>query len=70
MANTKAETMSPANAFMSRRTLLESAGTSLLLAPLGASARFPDPFTSDLPQACRLTCMTTIGPCHTVSPEG
>ncbi|MFT4025549.1 MAG: hypothetical protein QM676_01915 [Novosphingobium sp.] len=98
MANTRAETMSSTNASLSRRALLEGAGTSLLFVPLGAiagctaalpsghgatggswatggtraigaSARFPDPFTSDLSQACRLTCMTTIGPCHTVSPE-
>lgn len=38
-------------------------------ARIGDTARFPNPFTHDPGQACVLTCMTTIGPCHTLSPE-
>ncbi|KAF1710496.1 intradiol ring-cleavage dioxygenase [Pseudoxanthomonas kalamensis DSM 18571] len=37
-------------------------------AAIGDPARFPDPFSSDLGGACVLTCMTTIGPCHDLSP--
>ena len=36
---------------------------------IGAAARFPNPFSTSLEAACRLTCTTTIGPCHTASPE-
>src|SRR5690606_14806471 len=38
-------------------------------ARIGDAARFPDPFGDDLSTACALTCMATIGPCHTTSPE-
>ena len=38
-------------------------------ARIGDASRFPDPFTGDLSGACVLTCMATIGPCHTASPE-
>lgn len=36
---------------------------------IAANARFPNPFGASLEGACRLTCATTIGPCHTTSPE-
>ncbi|RZS35719.1 intradiol ring-cleavage dioxygenase [Corticibacter populi] len=36
---------------------------------IGAGTRFPNPFGASLQGACHLTCMTTIGPCHTESPE-
>lgn len=36
---------------------------------IGQAVRFPDPFTNSLESACRLICSTTIGPCHTASPE-
>ena len=38
-------------------------------ARIGAATAFPDPFTAGTAGACVLTCMTTIGPCHTASPE-
>ncbi|MCD9028424.1 hypothetical protein LDO26_09405 [Luteimonas sp. BDR2-5] len=38
-------------------------------AAIGDPARFPDPFAGVPASACVLTCMTTIGPCHTTSPE-
>ncbi|WP_211164084.1 dioxygenase family protein [Parazoarcus communis] len=38
-------------------------------ARIGAASRFPNPFTASLEGACRLACETTIGPCHTASPE-
>jgi protocatechuate 3,4-dioxygenase beta subunit len=37
-------------------------------AKIGSAERFPDPFGA-LGNACVLTCMATIGPCHTLSPE-
>lgn len=36
---------------------------------IGQAMSFPDPFTDSLESACRLICSTTIGPCHTASPE-
>lgn len=36
---------------------------------IGQAARFPDPFADSFESACRLICSTTIGPCHTASPE-
>lgn len=41
-----------------------SGGTSRI----GDAARFPDPFGQVAGDACMLTCMATIGPCHTLSP--
>ncbi len=38
-------------------------------AAIGDPARFPNPFDVVPASACVLTCMTTIGPCHTTSPE-
>ncbi|MFT4257551.1 MAG: hypothetical protein QM599_11410 [Pseudoxanthomonas sp.] len=43
-----------------------SGGTALI----GDPARFPAVFdAAGIDGACMLTCMTTIGPCHTLSPE-
>jgi|GEM_PF-209554 len=38
-------------------------------AAMVAAATYPDPFESDAPTTCTLTCAATIGPCHTTSPE-
>ncbi len=38
-------------------------------AAMVAAANYPDPFESDAPTTCTLTCGATIGPCHTTSPE-
>ncbi|MFT3898555.1 MAG: hypothetical protein QM719_12850 [Thermomonas sp.] len=38
-------------------------------AKIGDPSRFPNPFGDALGDACKLTCMATIGPCHAASPE-
>jgi len=38
-------------------------------ARIGAAARALNPFASAAATTCRLACETTIGPCHTLSPE-
>jgi protocatechuate 3,4-dioxygenase beta subunit len=38
-------------------------------ARIGDASRFPDPFTGAPSDACVLTCMATVGPCHAASPE-
>lgn len=40
-------------------------GTAAML----ARASYPDPFDGVVDAACALHCQTTIGPCHTTSPE-
>lgn len=38
-------------------------------ARIGDAARFPTAFAAAPASACMLTCMATIGPCHTTAPE-
>ncbi|MFT3791783.1 MAG: hypothetical protein QM741_12080 [Rudaea sp.] len=52
------------NAMAAKTPRWASGGT----AKIGSTDRFPDPF-GKLGNACALTCMATIGPCHALSPE-
>ena len=38
-------------------------------AAMTAKATYPDPFGAGAGSSCELMCQTTIGPCHTTSPE-